>query len=66
MFYDQQEDNSTDYNSIYIDLTQYLNFFGPFLPTVDSLNFMSLLFTQLSLSVGEKIAYSAISSVKCS
>ena len=27
---DQQEDNSTDFNSIYIDLTQYLKFFDHF------------------------------------
>ena len=30
VFYDQQEDNATDFNSIYIDLTQYLKFFDCF------------------------------------
>ena len=30
VFYDQQEDNPTDFNSIYIDLTQYLKFFDCF------------------------------------
>ena len=54
VFYDQQEDNFTDFISIYIDLTQCPKVFLTVIATVDTLNFTSPLFTQLSLAVGEK------------